>query len=303
MSGTAHLARVLPSVDVETYVPSAITVVRRSVKWPGIVVHERRGKAGRVNYPGGIRQHVFYLFLRPLKMDVVLGREKRVVNYKAGEARFTPAGQSVSFRWSGEVQVLMVGFEPWFFSRVAAELGSSAIFPAETNNSKLAADHPACLLMHQLRRELDGSAGAAFAAEGLARAIVVLLLREFDHIPAIKPDTPAPPLAVLQVVAVMRQRLTESLSLEELASVARLSPFHFARQFKAATGHPPHEYLIRLRVDRAQELIRQHHRKWSLAAVANECGFADQSHMARHFKRVLGLNPGEFADACGARSS
>ena len=73
--------------------------------------------------------------------------------------------------------------------------------------------------------------------------------------------------------------------------------FHFARQFKTATGHPPHDYLIRLRVDRAQELIRQRGREWTLAAIAHECGFADQSHMARHFKRVLGVSPGEFADA------
>lgn len=295
--------RVLPPVDVETYVPAAITVIRRSVKWPGIIVHERRGKTGQVNYPGGIRQHVFYLFLKPLRSDVLLGREKKTVNYQAGEARFTPAGLPVAFAWKGEVQVLMLGFEPWFFARIAAELGASTAFPAETNHGKLPAGHPACVLMQQLRRELDGSAGAAIAAEGLARAIAILLLREFNQIPATKPSKPAPPLAVLKVVAFMRQRLAESLSLEELAEVARLSPFHFARQFKAATGHPPHDYLIRLRVDRAQELIRQRAREWTLAAISSECGFADQSHMARHFKRVLGVNPGEFADACGARSS
>ena len=123
------------------------------------------------------------------------------------------------------------------------------------------------------------------------------LLREFDHIRVAKPAQPAPPVAVLKVVDLMRQRLAESLTLEELAAVAGVSPFHFARQFKTATGHPPHDYLIRLRVDRAQELIRQHRHEWTLAAVANECGFSDQSHMARHFKRVLGVSPGEFAEA------
>ena len=286
---------------METYVPAAITVVRRSVKWPGILVHERLGKTGQVNYAGGIRQHVFYLFLRPLRSDVLLGRETKTMRYAAGEARFTPARLPVAFRWTGEVRVLMLGFEPWFFERVAAELGASAALPAETNNRKLAADHPACALMQQLRREVSAPAGAALVAEGLARAIAVLLLREFDHIPAVRPATPVPPRAVLKVVELMRQRLTDSLSLEELAEVAGVSPFHFARQFKTATGFPPHDYLIRLRVDRAQELIRQHRREWSLAAIAHECGFADQSHMARHFKRVLGVSPGEFADAHSPR--
>src|SRR3982751_2517608 len=115
----------LPPVDMATYVPAAITVVHSSVGWPGIVVQERRGNAGEVNYPAGIKQHVFYLFLDPLRSDVRLGREVKSVTYKAGEARFTPAGQSVAFRWTGEVRVLMLCFQPWFFARVAAELGTS----------------------------------------------------------------------------------------------------------------------------------------------------------------------------------
>jgi AraC family transcriptional regulator len=151
--------------------------------------------------------------------------------------------------------------------------------------------------MQQLFHELDAPAGAALAAEGLARAIAVQVLREFDHIRVTRPASAAPPVAVLKVVDYMRQRLTDTLALEEIAEVAGLSPFHFARQFKTATGHPPHDYLIRLRVDRAQELIHQHSREWTMAAIANECGFADQSHMARHFKRVLGVSPGEFAEA------
>jgi AraC family transcriptional regulator len=287
----------LPPVDMETYVPAAITVVRRSVGWPGIIVHERRGKSGQVNYPGGIRQHVFYLFLKPLRSDVLIDGKTDTVRYHIGEGRFTPAGRPVAFRWTGEVRVLMLGFQPWFFERVAAELGASTALPVETNIQTLKAKHPACVLMQQLLHELDAPAGAALSAEALARVIAVQLLREFDHIRVAKPAPAAPPVAVLKIVAYMRENLTRTLALEELAAVAGLSPFHFARQFKTATGHPPHDYLIRLRVDRAQELIRQHHREWTMAAIANECGFADQSHMARHFKRVLGVSPGEFADA------
>ena len=290
-------AAVLPAVDMETYVPAAIAVVRRSVGWPGILAHERRGRSGRVNYPGGIRQHVFYWFLKPLHSNVLINGRTQSVSYGVGEGRFTPAGQPVAFHWTGKVQVLMLGFQPWFFERVAAELGTSTALPVETNNRKLHKNHPACLLMQQVFRELAAPAGAALAAEGLARTIAVLLLREFDHIRVPKPAAAVPPLAVLKVVEWMREHLTESLALEELAEVAGLSPFHFARQFKTATGHPPHDYLIRLRVDRAQELIRQHHHEWTLAGIANECGFSDQSHMARHFKRVLGVNPGEYAEA------
>lgn len=282
---------------METYVPAAITVVRRSSGWPGILLHERHGGSGEVDYPGGIRQHIFYWFIKPLRSDVFVDGTTKTVSYRAGEARFTPAGQPVAFRWSGEVQVLMLGFQSWFFERVAAEIGVSAVLPVATNTLKLASDHAACGLMERLRSELDGSAGASLVAEGLARAIAVLLLREFHDLRPAKAAEPAPPVAVLRAVELMRRRLADSLTLEELAEVAGLSPFHFARQFKAATGHPPHDYLIRLRVDRAQELIRHHGREWTMAVIAQETGFADQSHMARHFKRVLGVSPGEFAAA------
>lgn len=287
----------LPLVDVETYVPAAITVVRRSRGWPGLFLQERRGRSGRVDYAAGIRQHVLYYFLKPLRSDVVVDGEVRKVVYRAGEGRVTPAGRPVSFRWTGDVQILMLGFEPWFFERVAAELGGSSALLVEANVRKLAADHPACLLARSLAGELDAPPGASAVAEGTARAIAVHLLREFSQLPACKPADAAPPVAVLRAVELMRQRIAEPLSLEELANVAGLSPFHFARQFKLATGHPPHDYLVRLRVDRAQELMRRE-RGWTMAAVAQDAGFADQSHMARHFKRVLGVAPRQFADAC-----
>ncbi|MEO6787849.1 MAG: hypothetical protein ABI318_17130, partial [Chthoniobacteraceae bacterium] len=89
----------LPLVDVETYVPAAITVVRRSRGWPGLFLQERRGGSGHVDYVPGIRQHVFYYFLKPLRSDVVVDGKVRKVVYRSGEGRLTPAGRPVSFRW------------------------------------------------------------------------------------------------------------------------------------------------------------------------------------------------------------
>ena len=78
-----------------------------------------------------------------------------------------------------------------------------------------------------------------------------------------------------------------------MAAVAQLSPYHFARQFKAATGLPPHQYIIAHRVERAKELL-QAGTDVSLAAVALHAGFSDQSQFTRHFKRLVGVTPGQF---------
>ncbi len=284
----------VPPIDLESYVPREITVVRRSSGWPGFFLHERRGFKGTATYPNGIRQHVLYYFAKATQQDVVQEGRVRRVRYEAGEARFTPAGTSVQFRWHRPIRVFILAFEPWYLERIAAELGATLSFSAELNVGKLAADHPALEITPQLAAEIDAGPGAVFLADSLARAIAVHLLRNLLRLPAPKPQQIAPPAAVLRAVALMRARLAESISLNMLAEAAGLSSFHFARQFKAATGHPPHEYHIRMRVDRAQELLRTRGREWSLAAIAAECGFVDQSHFSRHFKRVVGVTPGEY---------
>ena len=78
-----------------------------------------------------------------------------------------------------------------------------------------------------------------------------------------------------------------------MAAVARLSSYHFARQFKATTGLPPHRYVIARRVERAKQLL-QGVGGPPLAEVAALAGFSDQSQFGRHFKRLVGVTPRQF---------
>jgi AraC family transcriptional regulator len=78
-----------------------------------------------------------------------------------------------------------------------------------------------------------------------------------------------------------------------MAAVVHLSAYHFARQFKVATGHPPHQYVIARRVERAQQLLQQD-RDLSLAEIAACAGFSDQSQFSHHFKRLIRVTPGRF---------
>jgi AraC-like DNA-binding protein len=77
-----------------------------------------------------------------------------------------------------------------------------------------------------------------------------------------------------------------------LAGIAGLSVFHFAREFKQSTGVTPHEYLVQRRVKRAQNMLAR--TDFSLSDVALASGFSDQSHLTRHFRRMLGTTPREF---------
>jgi AraC-like DNA-binding protein len=89
---------------------------------------------------------------------------------------------------------------------------------------------------------------------------------------------------------------TANASLTELAAMADLSPFRFARLFKASFGMAPHAFQVQARVERAKCYIRD---GLALAEAALQAGFADQSHLHRHFRRIVGLTPGQFQAEMG----
>ncbi|MEL6930999.1 MAG: AraC family transcriptional regulator, partial [Cyanobacteria bacterium J06600_6] len=96
-----------------------------------------------------------------------------------------------------------------------------------------------------------------------------------------------------KVIDYINAYLDRDLSLKELSSLIQMSPHYFSQLFKASTGITPHQYVIRCRVERAKKLIAQN--KLSLAEIATTVGFADQSHLHRHFKRLVGVTPKTFS--------
>jgi AraC-like DNA-binding protein len=103
--------------------------------------------------------------------------------------------------------------------------------------------------------------------------------------------------AVRAVQDVLAGRLADPPSLDELAVATGMSPFALLRAFRAETGLPPHAYLNQLRVRLARRLLDT---GLPPAAVAAEAGFADQPHLTRHFKRVVGVPPGAYQRERGA---
>jgi AraC-like DNA-binding protein len=91
----------------------------------------------------------------------------------------------------------------------------------------------------------------------------------------------------------VEEHLEASLTLGQLAAVARLSVYHFARQFRRATGLPPHQYVLARRVERAQQVLQRNRHRF-LAELAARAGLSDQSQLTRHFKRLVGVAPWQF---------
>jgi AraC family transcriptional regulator len=92
-----------------------------------------------------------------------------------------------------------------------------------------------------------------------------------------------------QVFGYIEDNLGCELSLSEIASVAGVSVSHFKTLFRESVGIPAHQYVIRRRLERAKSLLAEG--KLSISQIALDTGFAHQSHLAHHMRRVLGVSP------------
>ena len=100
------------------------------------------------------------------------------------------------------------------------------------------------------------------------------------------------PRHLLQRVMERMHDPVADLDLQTLAAETGYSRSHFLRMFEAATGLTPHRYLLQLRLERAQELIRKG--STSLIDIAALCGFSSHAHMSRVFRQVLGVTPSQY---------
>jgi AraC family transcriptional regulator len=101
-----------------------------------------------------------------------------------------------------------------------------------------------------------------------------------------------------RVIAYIDARIGDNISLEDLASVAGVSRFHFHRQFKKSLGVTPHDYILRARIERAKGLLIES--DLTVGEVSGAVGFVDQSHFSHTFRRLTAMTPRSFRNFMSA---
>lgn len=156
-------------------------------------------------------------------------------------------------------------------------------------------------LAHALLRVEDAGEFGRLYAETLSLAIVSRLLgRQNGSIPGPSGTgvAPLPKWRLRRVTQFVDANLDQPVSLADLAQVAGLSRMHFAAQFRAATGFRPHEYMLRRRIEQAQDHLAA--TDVPLVDVALSVGFRTQAHFSTVFKRFTGATPQEWRRQAGS---
>jgi AraC family transcriptional regulator len=210
-----------------------------------------------------------------------------------GTISLVPAGVCPAIRAETSFSLVVCALDSGLVSTLDSELERR---PEGELRLQLALQDPAA---KQLMELLIADANEGYATERLyteyltqALAVRMLFLSRGIQHPTNNRDTSVLPRHVLQRIIERMRCLSCDLSLQALANESGYSRVHFVRMFKATTGYSPHNYLINLRLERAQELLKN--QSMSLVDIALDCGFSSHSHMSRLFHKTVGVTPSAY---------
>ena len=226
---------------------------------------------------------------------------------RVGDIDIVPAGTRGHCHSQARQKVIMVQLSPELLNRVARSAFDLGQAPEPITRFAVRDEtlRNLILLLHAQTQERHDAPtrGGDLMLDSLATAFAVQLLHHHAHArhhlklrePTCDTCGGLSATAQKQVLQWIEENLAEKLSLDAAANVVGLSRYHFLRAFKTSFGVTPHQYIIEQRVQRAKTLMNQP--QLTLREIAGRCGFSDQSHLTRHFRRLTGLTPKTWEDA------
>ena len=248
--------------------------------------------------------HIVFLLSGSVQMEVKeeCGTWKKLLT-EPGQLFLTPPnGNPYEMRWvscSNEpIHDLQLHLNTQFLAKTALEAGEVDPSRIELQNISGVRDPLIEQICRSLFQELQSGTGSKLYAESAAQFLAVHLLRHhctLEH--RVKEYSGGLPKKQLcKVIDYIQTNLDAELSLSELAKQVELSVHHFARLFKQSTGESPNQYVMRLRVEHAKQLLRE--TSLSILEVTIAVGYNSPSHFVTQFKRITGVTPSTYRNCC-----
>ena len=271
-------------------------IFNNKTDWDGISVRHSRMPSGEVDDQVSSRHQIFIVLSGSFNSSTVSATGRRRGGWRgSGHTPIIPAGQGYSAYREEEIEDVTIYLDPSFLARAAAEaLISDRVELIEA----CSADDPVIRRIGMALKaevESEGPAGRLYA-ESLANVLAVHLLRHYtqdgDRLRTVMGGLTGRKLNL--ATEFIEDNIERDLGITEIADAVDLSPFHFARSFKQATGISPHQYLIKSRIERAKSLLAKS--ELPIVEVGFRVGFKNQSHFTTLFRRVTHLTPKAYRD-------
>ncbi|WP_068829272.1 helix-turn-helix domain-containing protein [Pseudomonas sp. BMS12] len=202
-----------------------------------------------------------------------------------------PAGHESSWVINGDIRLAHLYVSPQRFAASAVALLDREPRELQLRESTFLDDPRLALQFRQLAMLTWDEPGERLLASSLAHEMIShLLLTQVGLRQGLKLKGGLAPHLRRRLVDYIEQHLDQALTLGELAQLAALSEYHFARMFRESFGLPPHRYVLQRRLLRARELLQ--HGDLPLGEIALACGFASASHFSNRFREAFGGAPG-----------
>ena len=230
----------------------------------------------------------------PARTDIWWAGELTSGDALPGDVCIVPAGTPYAVRRDLPGRIVAALLDAQLLEETAADDGPS---PRPHVAAKFCArDALLTQLVLALTDEvLADNPGGPLYAESLGAAVAAHLLRRHQ--------TPQPPLrpgafgpaTLRKLTDYIEAHLGEPIRLQDLANIAGVSSYQLVRRFKESKGQPPHQFVLRRRIERAREMLR--HPDKTILEVALSCGFSSQSHFSNVFRLLTGTTPRKYRDA------
>src|SRR5215469_7549506 len=263
--------------------------------WHGMILEVHRGPAEYVRPDLKSTSNVIHVFTGPVRHEWRVDGHTHHLHSGGGSVLIVPNGFEASVRvWRARPDMQWIlELDPTMMEHgVAESLGGSRL---ELVPHFDITDPQLLRLLQTLHGDLcSGSPAGSLFGESVGAALALHLTQHYStRSGATRQLTGGvAEQSLRRVLEYIQANLEGELHLQELAEIADLSTFHFAKLFKRSTGCSPHQYVLQRRLERAQALLRNPH--ISLSEVSLRADFADQSHLSNVFRRFVGLTPSRF---------
>ncbi|MUG97092.1 helix-turn-helix domain-containing protein [Scytonema sp. UIC 10036] len=224
-----------------------------------------------------------------------LGDKLLTYEISGGETFLCPANTNHWTSWKEKLGFTLLVFDPLFFKQLARETEALDCNQIEFIPQWKVFDPVIQTITNALRADLEaGCPAGRLYGESFGTALITHLMKRFltSKCTTFEPFEGLPKHKLKQVLEHIQAHLAEDIALEDLAKVAGISQFYFARLFKQSMRITPHQYVIRQRIELAKQLLKQ--TDYNVTDVALLCGFAHPTHLSRHFHRLVGISPRAF---------